>query len=71
MTDSLRDLIEREAPVSELRANADPRLFTSLAKYSRLLLERRLVTPERVERLFSRVESRPASELQAFDIAVA
>jgi type II secretory ATPase GspE/PulE/Tfp pilus assembly ATPase PilB-like protein len=58
INDALRDLIEREAPLSELRAHVDPRLFTPLAESVRGLLERRLVTPERGERLFSRVEAR-------------
>jgi type IV pilus assembly protein PilB len=71
ITDVLRNFIEREATVSELRANADPRLFISLADYSRFLLERRLVTPDRVERLFSRVDSRRLTQLQSSEFATA
>jgi type II secretory ATPase GspE/PulE/Tfp pilus assembly ATPase PilB-like protein len=69
VNDRLRDLIEREAPVSVMRANVDPRMFTPLSESARTLLERQLVTPERVERLFSRVEARQPTHPRPEDFA--
>jgi type II secretory ATPase GspE/PulE/Tfp pilus assembly ATPase PilB-like protein len=69
MTDTLRDLIEREAPLSDLRASVEPRLFRPLVESARGLLERRLVTPERVERLFSRVDAKLATSTPRVEFA--
>lgn len=51
VTDQLRDLIDREAPRSELEKALDPQYFFSLPRYCRFLLKEGLVAPERVERI--------------------
>lgn len=50
VTDQLRDLIDREAPCSELEKALDQQYFFSFPKYCRFLLKEGLVAPERVER---------------------
>jgi type II secretory ATPase GspE/PulE/Tfp pilus assembly ATPase PilB-like protein len=51
VTDRLRDLIDRAAPLSELEKALDQQYFFSLPRYCRFLLREGLVAPERVERI--------------------
>jgi type IV pilus assembly protein PilB len=51
VTDRLRDLIDRAAPLSELEKALDQQYFFSLPRYCRFLLKEGLVAPERVERI--------------------
>ena len=52
VTESLRNLIDRGAAISELEKALDPQYFFSFARYCRFLLEAGLVAPEHVERIF-------------------
>ena len=51
VTDQLRDLIDRAAPLSEFEKALDQQCFFSLPRYCRFLLNEGLVAPERVERI--------------------
>ena len=52
VTHSIRDLIDRAAPMSDIERGLDDRCYFSFARYSQMLLARGLVAPERIERIF-------------------
>lgn len=51
ITDRLRDLIDRAAPLSEFEKALEPQYFFSFPRYCRFLLKEGLVAPEQVERI--------------------
>jgi type II secretory ATPase GspE/PulE/Tfp pilus assembly ATPase PilB-like protein len=50
--ETLSDLIERDAPTTDLRDALGRASFVSMADYARFLLEERLASPEAVARAF-------------------
>ena len=54
VSDELRDLIDREAPASDLEDRLSDECFLSFRRYCRYLLAEGLVAPERIVRLFPR-----------------
>lgn len=53
-TERLRELIEGEAPMSEIKTSLDSSTYLSLQEYCRMLLEDQYVAPERVLEIFPR-----------------
>ncbi|MEM9185896.1 MAG: ATPase, T2SS/T4P/T4SS family [Planctomycetota bacterium] len=55
-TDRIRRQIEEQATLGEIESGLLPGERVSFEAYSRFLLEKHIVAPERIERLFSRVD---------------
>ncbi len=63
VSDQMRDLIERNAPWSEMSDALTPQTFLPMIRYARFLIEEHLASPERIRELFPKRQFAPMQRL--------